>query len=743
MLIARGLAGGEAPERWVARARRGGRRGPPRLRRGGRRRGPDRTFGAHPVRLARAGLDGRAAEVATAAVALARDAGARFVIGDVGPSGDYLPPVGRADAGRAGRRASSGSPRALAARRRRRPPRRDDERPARGRDRAGGRAARGPRRSRARLAHLRAPAARLLHDHGRPARRRARASSPRTARRRGGRQLHARERRHARAGARGARRARPARSSSSRTPAQPILEAGGTRYAQTPEEFAADLAAIAALGVAALGGCCGTDPRFIAALAARLGPRRGEPAVTGAEGAALAAVDPARPRRGPALPRLPGWPRDPTPARRRRARPLRSTEARALARRARGLPPSSRRARRRRRAAAAARRRAADGPRCSALVTAGAELERRGAELSRHGRSVRGAAASTPPAARPPRRPPTASARRWSGRPPRRPTAERLSCRVSPGYGDWPLAAQRLLFDLLPHAAIGVELLPSLMMRPAQVDLLRHVARAPTAGRCRASRAATTAFSTAAPSGSGDRDERSADRCSSCLTREETESIVGEACRALAGPGVLVEHAEARALLARGRRRGARRPQPASRSRSSAPRSRARRAAFTVFDRAGRAGARDGRRARCSSTRAPPPSTCSTPASWRAARRDHRRRRRRWSGSSTACRTTPRSRPRSPPGDVPREIGDRWRLYVALALSGKPVVTGTFRADGFAPMHAMLAAVRGGERELARAPAGDLRLLPEPAAQVERADRPGAGRLRPRRACRRRWSRCR
>jgi hypothetical protein len=44
--------------------------------------------------------------------------------------------------------------------------------------------------------------------------------------------------------------------------------------------------------------------------------------------------------------------------------------------------------------------------------------------------------------------------------------ASRVSCRVSPGYGDWPLSAQSRLFALLPHAEIGVRLLPSLMMLP-------------------------------------------------------------------------------------------------------------------------------------------------------------------------------------------------------------------------------------------------------------------------------------
>ncbi len=99
------------------------------------------------------------------------------------------------------------------------------------------------------------------------------------------------------------------------------------------------------------------------------------------------------------------------------------------------------------------------------LVTAGEGLERRAAELSRHGRTsealffdAAGSAAAEEAADR--------LCAQVVGAAAAPPDGERLSCRVSPGYGDWPLAAQRLLFDLLPHAAIGVELLPSLMMRP-------------------------------------------------------------------------------------------------------------------------------------------------------------------------------------------------------------------------------------------------------------------------------------
>jgi cobalamin-dependent methionine synthase I len=39
-------------------------------------------------------------------------------------------------------------------------------------------------------------------------------------------------------------------------------------------------------------------------------------------------------------------------------------------------------------------------------------------------------------------------------------------CRISPGYGDWPLTAQAAIFARLPHDAIGVRLLPSMLMVP-------------------------------------------------------------------------------------------------------------------------------------------------------------------------------------------------------------------------------------------------------------------------------------
>jgi trimethylamine---corrinoid protein Co-methyltransferase len=65
-------------------------------------------------------------------------------------------------------------------------------------------------------------------------------------------------------------------------------------------------------------------------------------------------------------------------------------------------------------------------------------------------------------------------------------------------------------------------------------------------------------------------------------------------------------------------------------------------------------------------------------------------------------------------GDVPSEVADRYRLYLALRHGAKPVVTGTFRAEGFAPMRAMLEAARGGSSALAERPLAVFDCCPSP-----------------------------
>jgi 5-methyltetrahydrofolate--homocysteine methyltransferase len=52
---------------------------------------------------------------------------------------------------------------------------------------------------------------------------------------------------------------------------QPRLEGGETIYEETAEHFAAVVATYPALGAGIGGGCCGTPPASIAALAAALG----------------------------------------------------------------------------------------------------------------------------------------------------------------------------------------------------------------------------------------------------------------------------------------------------------------------------------------------------------------------------------------------------------------------------------------------------------------------------------------
>jgi trimethylamine--corrinoid protein Co-methyltransferase len=66
------------------------------------------------------------------------------------------------------------------------------------------------------------------------------------------------------------------------------------------------------------------------------------------------------------------------------------------------------------------------------------------------------------------------------------------------------------------------------------------------------------------------------------------------------------------------------------------------------------------------------------------------------------------------PVDVPQEIADRYRLYVALRHSAKPVVTGTFRVDGFKVMHEMLAAVAGDAEKLREKPTAIFDCCPSP-----------------------------
>jgi trimethylamine--corrinoid protein Co-methyltransferase len=65
-------------------------------------------------------------------------------------------------------------------------------------------------------------------------------------------------------------------------------------------------------------------------------------------------------------------------------------------------------------------------------------------------------------------------------------------------------------------------------------------------------------------------------------------------------------------------------------------------------------------------------------------------------------------------GDVPDIIADSYRLFAGLLYSTKPIVTGTFRVQGFKPMFDMLVAVRGNAEALAEKPLAIFDACPSP-----------------------------
>jgi trimethylamine--corrinoid protein Co-methyltransferase len=64
--------------------------------------------------------------------------------------------------------------------------------------------------------------------------------------------------------------------------------------------------------------------------------------------------------------------------------------------------------------------------------------------------------------------------------------------------------------------------------------------------------------------------------------------------------------------------------------------------------------------------------------------------------------------------DVPEPMQDRYRLYIALQFSRKPVVTGTFTVESFAIMKDMLVAIRGSEQALREKPLAIFDCCPSP-----------------------------
>lgn len=267
-LLGRGLRGGEPPElwnlehgAWIAEVHRS-------FVEAGSDAVQTNTFGGTRLRLERWGLASRADAIGRAAVELARAAGARFVIGDVGPTGEHLPPVGTGDASR-WREAFEAQASALV---------------EAGVDAFHVETMSDVREALVALAALRAVAP------GIP----VMASMTFERKRRGfftvmGDPLIASLRALSAAGASVVGANCGLSSEAMRALAEEALpevgaplviqpnagtpalgDDGAVHYAQEPEAFARDMAALAGRGVAVLGGCCGADPRFIAALRRQL-----------------------------------------------------------------------------------------------------------------------------------------------------------------------------------------------------------------------------------------------------------------------------------------------------------------------------------------------------------------------------------------------------------------------------------------------------------------------------------------
>lgn len=64
--------------------------------------------------------------------------------------------------------------------------------------------------------------------------------------------------------------------------------------------------------------------------------------------------------------------------------------------------------------------------------------------------------------------------------------------------------------------------------------------------------------------------------------------------------------------------------------------------------------------------------------------------------------------------DVPQAVVDRYRLYIALLNSRKPIITGTFEVSGFKVMHELLTAVRGSHEQLRSKPLAIFDCCPSP-----------------------------
>lgn len=226
------------------------------------------TFGANPTRLGTFGLASRCGELNRAAVRLARAANPRYVIADIGPTGEYLPPVGSGDVKRW---ATSFETQAkiLA-----------DE----GVDALHIETMSDLRESLVALATLltAAPGIPVLASMTFDRKKRGfftimgdpLVESLRTLAAEGAIAVGANctltsaEMRELMGAALGSVDIPLVAQPNAGTPQ--LASDGTYRYAQPPEEFAADMSTLARGGVKLVGGCCGTDDRFIAALANRV-----------------------------------------------------------------------------------------------------------------------------------------------------------------------------------------------------------------------------------------------------------------------------------------------------------------------------------------------------------------------------------------------------------------------------------------------------------------------------------------
>ncbi len=66
------------------------------------------------------------------------------------------------------------------------------------------------------------------------------------------------------------------------------------------------------------------------------------------------------------------------------------------------------------------------------------------------------------------------------------------------------------------------------------------------------------------------------------------------------------------------------------------------------------------------------------------------------------------------PSDVPKQMADRYRLFISLLFSVKPVITGTFEKEAFKIMKDMLVCIRGGESNLRKKPLAIFDCCPSP-----------------------------